>query len=465
MSNPGQSNMAPIENRAQLIDVLARGAKPKSDWKIGTEHEKFGFVLPDHASAGRQAFAPPPYRPLGIEAMLLALKEENNSQNWDGIYEGESLIGLRGKGVEMGRSISLEPAGQFELSGAPLATLHETKQEMARHFESLKGPASSLGLGFAPLGFQPLWSRDAMPWMPKSRYEIMRHYMPKVGKFGLDMMTRTCTVQVNLDFSNEADMARKMRVALALQPLATALFANAPFIGGRPNGWLSNRARIWLDTDQARSGQPALFFEDGFGFERYVDWVLDVPMYFVNRDGKNIDVAGCSFRYWLEGKFQARLAGLTPTIGDFEDHLTTVFPDVRLKQFLEMRGADAGTPAMMLAQSAFWVGLLYTQNVLEEAERLVRHHPWQAYQKLRADVAEFGLAAPFGGAGGLRGLLRAVLALSEHGLKARHLDEENFIAPLHMIADGKPVQAEYWLSRYYDVWQGDITRIFMEAAI
>ncbi|KXV24872.1 glutamate--cysteine ligase [Gluconobacter japonicus] len=458
MSNPGTSNSATIENRAQLVEVLERGSKPQSEWKIGTEHEKFGFVLPGQDD-GREPLSAPPYEPKGIGALLQKLE----GPDWAPIHDGEALIGLAGQNSQKGRSISLEPAGQFELSGAPVVSLQETQAEMQEHFDLIRGPASELGIGFLPFGFQPLWGRDAMPWMPKSRYAIMRNYMPKVGSLGLDMMTRTCTVQVNLDFGSEADMARKMRVSLALQPLATALFANSPFVEGKANGFMSNRARIWTDTDNQRAGQPSLFFAEDFSFEKYVDWALDVPMYFVARDGKNIDVSGCSFRRWLNGEAQPGLEGLTPTIGDFEDHLTTVFPDVRLKQFLEMRGADAGKPEMMVAQSALWVGLLYDPATLEAAEKLVLEQPWDVYQQLRADVPAKGMQAEF--PGGLKALAKRVLTLAEQGLRARVRNEAHFLDPLHLIAEGGPNQAEYWLALYEGAWGGSVKPLFREASI
>lgn len=460
MSNPGDLNDAPIESKAQLVALLADGAKPQGSWRIGTEHEKFGFVLPgDHS--GREAYSAPAYTPKGIESLLEAVMADG--RDWQAITDHDKLIGLKGQGAHKGESLSLEPAGQFELSGRPVATLHETRDEMQAHFEAIREPAKALGLGFAPLGFQPLWTRDAMPIMPKSRYAIMRRYMPKVGTLGLDMMTRTCTVQVNLDFSSEEDMARKMRVSLALQPLATALFANSPFYEGKLNGLLSNRAQVWTDTDNARSGMPVCCSDDHFGFEQYVDWVLDVPMYFIMRDGEIRDVAGASFRSWLEGKAQPALAGFTPTMGDFEDHLTTVFPDVRLKQFLEMRGADAGSPAMMLAQSALWVGLLYDPATLVAAEALVREQDWSVYRALRAEVPHKAMGADF--PGGLRALAKRVIALAEQGLRARGLGEEVCLTPLQIIADGGPTQAEHWVERFKGAWQGDVRHVFEEAAI
>ncbi|QDH17648.1 glutamate--cysteine ligase [Swingsia samuiensis] len=458
MSNPGTSNSSPIENRAQLVEVLERGCKPKSEWKIGTEHEKFGFVLPGQAD-GREPLSPPPYAPQGIGAIL----KDIEGDDWAGVYDGDALIGLAGRNAQKGRSFSLEPAGQLELSGAPLVSLHDTQKEMEEHFDLVKSASSKLGLGFLPFGFQPLWPRDAMPWMPKSRYGIMRKYMPKVGTLGLDMMTRTCTVQVNLDFSDEADMARKMRVSLALQPLATAIFANSPFVEGKTNGYQSNRARIWLDTDNERAGQPFLFFQEDFSFEKYVDWVLDVPMYFVSRDGKYIDASGCSFRKWLNGESQSALDGLIPTIGDFEDHITTAFPDVRLKQFLEMRGADAGRPEMMVGQSAFWVGLLYDPATLVEVEKLVKEQPWEVYQQLRSDVPQKGMHADF--PGGLKALAKRVVALAEQGLRARVRNEASFLDPIHLIADGGPNQAEYWRALYEGAWGGNVKPLFKEASI
>jgi glutamate--cysteine ligase len=299
--------------------------------------------------------------------------------------------------------------------------------------------------------------------MPKSRYAIMRRYMPLVGTLGLDMMLRTCTVQVNLDFASEADMVRKLRVGLLLQPVATALFANSPFTEGKPNGFLSARANVWTDTDPDRTGIAPVFFEDGFGFERYADWLLDVPMYFVAREGRLIDVAGQSFRDFMAGRVPA-LSGITATIGDFADHVTTVFTEVRLKRFLEMRGADAGSPAMMLAQSAFWVGLLYDDAALEAAHALVRAHDWRDLAAIRAQVPRLGLAAPFAG-GTVRDLARDAVAIACDGLQARGLDEQVLLAPLQAILAGAPTQAEHWLERYHGAWAGDTTRIFAEAAI
>jgi glutamate--cysteine ligase len=457
MSNPGDEDATPIDSVRQLAALLAAGGKPRQAWRIGTEHEKFGFYKPAAPDLQPHAtpFSAPPYEPGGIRAMLDGIA----AAGWAEIRDQGNLIGLK----HHGESISLEPGGQFELSGGPVATLHDTKGEFDRHFALIRTVAEPLGLGFAPLGFHPTATRADMPFMPKSRYGIMRRYMPLVGSLGLDMMLRTCTVQVNLDFENEADMRRKLRVGLALQPLATALFANSPFTEGRPNGFLSARANVWTDTDPHRTGIPALMLAEDFTFERYVDWLLDVPMYFVAREGRLIDVAGASFRDYMAGRVPA-LAGLTPTISDFTDHITTVFPDVRLKTFLEMRGADAGSPAMMLAQSALWVGLLYDAAALDAAHALCA--PWShaSLLEMRAAVPRQGLATQFAGAT-LRDLAREVVAIADAGLRARGSGEEVYLAPLHDIAGGAPTQAEHWLARYSGAWAGDVTRIFAEAEV
>ena len=455
MSNPSETDATPIASVQQLAASLAAGGKSPDRWRIGTEHEKFGFRHADYRS--------PPYEPGGIRALL----ERLSGPNWKTIPDKGLPIGLSGTGPNNGASISLEPGGQFELSGAPLATLHGTRAELAQHCAQVSELAGSMGFGFAPLGYHPTLTREAAEWMPKSRYAIMRRYMPRVGSMGLDMMLRTCTVQVNLDYADEADMRRKLRVSLALQPLATALFANSPFKEGQPNGLLSNRAHVWTDVDRARTGMPAMMFDDGFSFERFTEWLLDVPMYFIQRDGF-IDMAGYSFRDYMAGK----LHNTTPheaTIGDFSDHVTTVFTDVRLKRFLEMRGADAGTPAMMLAQSALWVGLLYDDAALAAVEAVVRSYEVDDFMQLRSAVPKTAMNTPFG-SGTLRNLARDVLMIAQDGLRARGqvedgADETAYLDPLHTIAAGGPTQAEHWLERYHQQWSGNIDRIFDESAI
>jgi glutamate--cysteine ligase len=461
MSNPGEGDATPITSIRQLAEHVAAGCKPRGKWRIGTEHEKFGFRQDD--------LAPPPYLPAdgqpGAIRDLLA-----GMQRYDAtpIDDHDNIIGLK----QGGAAISLEPAGQLELSGAPVETLHQTRDEMQAHFAQVRSVAQRLRMGFAPLGFHPMASRAAMPWMPKGRYAIMRRYMALVGRHGLDMMTRTCTVQVNLDYASEADMVRKLRVALLLQPLATALFANSPFTEGKPNGFQSFRAFIWTETDNDRSGIPPVMFEDGFGFERYAEWLVDrVPMYFIYRNGEYIDIAGSRFRDFMEGRLPS-LAGTQASVGDFADHMTTVFTDVRLKQFLEMRGADAGRPDMMLAQSALWVGLLYDDAALTAAEALLRNAGWNAAVAMREAVPRQGLTTKLPwGAGDLRGLARDVVAIAGDGLRARARrdeagrDESVYLMPLEAIAAGGPTQSEHWLGRFHGPWRADAREIFAEAAI
>ena len=459
MSNPVDGDATPITSLRQLAEHIAQGCKPREQFSIGTEHEKFGFRLRDLKA--------PPYEPSdGQPGSIRDLLSGLQSYGATPILDHDNTIGLN----QGSASVSLEPAGQLELSGAILTTLHDTNCELNAHFDQVRAVSRDLELGFAPLGFHPLAKRDEMPWMPKGRYAIMRRYMPLVGSMGLDMMTRTCTVQVNLDYQSERDMARKVRVSLLLQPLATALFANSPFTEGKENGFLSYRAHVWTDTDNQRSGIPKIMLEPDFSFERYATWLVDaVPMYFVYRDGQYIDVAGASFRDFMNGKVPA-LAGITATIGDFADHMTTVFTDVRLKRFLEMRGADAGRADMMVAQSAFWIGLLYDDAALAAAEALVRGMTWDDALAMRAAVPRLGLAAPFP-AGTLRDLARDAVEIARDGLRARNRrnkfgnDESIYLNPLSEIAAGGPVQAEAWLSRNRTVWHGDVGRIFTEAAI
>jgi glutamate--cysteine ligase len=459
MSNPGDADATPITSLRQLADHIAAGCKPPAEFRIGTEHEKFGFRRAD--------LAPPPYEPAdgqpgSIRDLLSGLAHFDGTP----ITDRGNTIGLK----QGSAAISLEPAGQLELSGAPLETLHDTKAELEQHFDQVRSVSRDLQLGFAPLGFHPTATRAGMPWMPKGRYAIMRRYMPNVGSLGLDMMTRTCTVQVNLDYASEQDMVRKLRVSLLLQPLATALFANSPFTEGRPNGFLSYRAQVWTDTDNDRSGIPKVMFEPGFGFERYAQWLVEsVPMYFVYRDGRYIDVAGASFRDFSAGRLH-NVAGTVATVGDFADHITTVFTDVRVKRFLEMRGADAGSADMMVAQSAFWVGLLYDDAALASAEALLHSLGWEDAVAMRAAVPRQGLATPWRG-GVLRDLARDAVAIAADGLRARarrdaeDRDESVHLTPLIEIAAGAPTQAEYWLDRFHQVWAGDVRRIFAEAAI
>ncbi|HQW59082.1 MAG: glutamate--cysteine ligase [Thermomonas sp.] len=453
MSGPSSANDTPITDHRQLVDVLASGEKPREAWRIGTEHEKFGFRLDD--------LRPPTFDgERGIEALLKGLARFG----WTPFEEHGHVIALT-KGLA---SVTLEPAGQLELSGAPVETLHDTCREVGSHLREVREVADELGLGFLGMGFQPKWRRDEMPWMPKGRYRIMREYMPKVGTLGLDMMTRTCTVQVNLDYASEADMVKKFRVSLALQPVATALFADSPFTDGKPNGYLSYRSHIWTDTDRDRTGMLDFVFEDGFGYERYVDYLLDVPMYFSYRDGEYIDASGKSFRTFLRGELDV-LPGALPTIRDWNDHMTTAFPEVRLKKFLEMRGADGGPWNRLCALPAFWVGLLYDDAALDAAWDLVRDFSMAERNALRDDVPRHALKTPFRG-GTLRDIAIEALKIADAGLRRRAradscgVDESGFIAPLLEIAEAGETPAERKLALFHGAWNGSVDPVFREFA-
>ena len=442
-----------IESRDQLVAPMAAGEKPPARWRIGTEHEKLVYRTADHA-------APSYDEPGGIRDLLLAMGEFG----WEPVEEGGQVIAMSGEDG----AISLEPAGQLELSGAPLENLHQTCAETARHLKQCKAVGEQLGLGFLGLGMWPDKARAELPVMPKGRYAIMLRHMPRVGTMGLDMMLRTCTIQVNLDYASEADMVKKFRVGLALQPLATALFANSPFTEGRPNGMLSYRSHIWSDTDPHRTGMLPFVFEDGFGYERYVDYMLDVPMYFVFRDGKYIDAAGQSFRDFLKGQLPA-LPGELPTEADWQDHLSTAFPEVRLKSFLEMRGADGGPWNRICALPALWVGLLYDAGALDAAWDLVKHWNMAEREALRSAVPAQGLAAPVPGGGTLRDLAGEVLGIAHAGLVARGRlnasgdNESIFLAPLHEIAESGQTPAERLLEKFAGRWGGDISGVYEES--
>ncbi|MDZ3798983.1 MAG: glutamate--cysteine ligase [Xanthomonadales bacterium] len=458
MSSPSHTADTPITGRNQLVDYLASGGKPKADWRIGTEHEKFGFRLDD--------LRPPTFDgERGIEALLEGLVRFG----WTPVRE--SVDGNPPRTIALvrdGASVTLEPAGQLELSGAALEDIHQTCVETGTHLNEVRQVADQLQLGFLGMGFQPKWSRADMPWMPKGRYRIMRDYMPRVGDLGLDMMTRTCTVQVNLDYADEADMVKKFRVSLALQPVATALFADSPFTEGRPNGYLSYRSHIWTDTDPDRTGMLDFVFEDGFGYERYVDYMLDVPMYFSYRDGVYVDASGKSFRKFLRGELDV-LPGTLPTLRDWSDHLTTAFPEVRLKKFLEMRGADSGPWARICALSAFWVGLLYDDAALDAAWDLVRDFTLVERHVLRDGVPRHALKLPFRDAS-VRELAVEALKISVAGLRRRAAlngdgsDESRFLDPLLEIAESGQTAAERKLELFHGEWNGDIDRVFREFA-
>jgi len=441
-----------IENIDQLIEPMSQGEKPKDRWRIGTEHEKFVYSTTDH-------HAPSYDEPGGIKDLLLAMQEFG----WKPVEEGGKVIAMSGSDG----AISLEPAGQLELSGAPLENLHETCNETGRHLQQVKAIGEKTGTGFLGMGMWPDKTRAELPIMPKGRYQIMLDHMPRVGNLGLDMMLRTCTIQVNLDYASEADMAQKFRVGLALQPLATALFANSPFTEGKPNGYQSFRSHIWSDTDPHRTGMLPFVFEDGFGYERYAEYMLDVPMYFVFRDGKYIDAAGLSFRDFLKGELSV-LPGEKPTMSDWTDHLSTAFPEVRLKSFLEMRGADGGPWNRICALPAFWVGLLYDQNALDAAWDRVKGWSMEEREALRNGVPKLGLDTPIPNGQTLKDLAAEILDISSAGLTARNRlntsgdNESGFLDPLReVVAKGKSPAAQL-LERYHGEWNGDVSRIYDE---
>ena len=451
MSIP-QSGEGFIEKPEQMVEYLASGCKPKSDWRIGTEHEKFGYC--------KDTLKPIPYS--GERSILTVLEGLRDEYGWAPILEAGNLIGLSKNGA----NVSLEPGGQLELSGAPLETIHETCDEVNAHLREVRLVADRVGVGFIGLGAAPTWNHEDMPVMPKGRYKLMTDYMDKVGSMGKSMMYRTCTVQVNLDFGSEADMVQKMRVALALQPVATALFANSPFFEGKPNGHQSWRSRIWRDLDADRTGMLPFVFEDGFGFEAWVDYALDVPMYFVYRDGKYLNALGQSFRDFLKGQLPA-LPGQIPTLGDWADHLTTIFPEARVKQFIEMRGADGGPWRRLCALPAFWVGLCYDQTTLDAAWDLVKDWDAETRENLRVAASQNGLNASVDGIE-LLALSKEVVALAHQGLESRArkgangllANETHFLNALHdTLASGKS-PADELIELYNTEWQQDVSPIF-----
>jgi glutamate--cysteine ligase len=448
MSIP-QSGGGPIEHFGQLAEYMEAGCKPRESWLIGTEHEKFGWLTDSRL--------PLPYAGLrSISALFDALIAQHG---WSAVREGENIIGLT-RGMA---NISLEPGGQFELSGAPLASLHDTRAELENHLAEVNGIAGPLGIRFMSVGAAPEWTHDQMPVMPKGRYRLMTDYMGRVGTHGTQMMYRTCTVQVNLDYASEADMVKKLRVALALQPVATALFASSPFFDGKPNGHMSWRSRIWRGLDDSRTGMLPFAFQDGMGFQRYIDWVLDVPMYFVYRNGKYINALGQSFRAFLKGELPA-LPGEKPTLSDWADHMTTVFPEARVKRYIEMRGADAGDLPHLVALPAFWVGLMYDQTALDAAWDLVKGFDTATRQGLRVAASVSALAGEAEDVK-LIDLARAAVGLSHAGLAARGLGEEIHLAPLMQSLATGQVQANRLLALYNGDWQQSLEPIYAATSL
>ncbi|HRW28416.1 MAG TPA: glutamate--cysteine ligase [Emcibacteraceae bacterium] len=448
------SRNSPIESKQQLIDYIASGSKPKNEWGIGTEHEKFVFCI--------DSLKPVPYEgERSIKAILQAMQKEFD---WEPIMEGQYIIGLK----KNGQSVSLEPGGQLELSGAMLKTLHQTCAESNSHLRQAQAVSEELGINYLGMGFNPNTKREDVPVMPKGRYNIMRAYMPKKGNLGLDMMLRTCTIQVNLDYSSEADMVKKFRVSLALQPIATAIFAASPFTEGKPNGFQSYRSHIWTDTDPDRCGILPFVFDEGMGFEAYVDHVLNVPMYFVYRDGIYNDVSGKSFKDFMNGTLTG-FEGQVPTIADWEDHMSTVFPEVRLKKFLEMRGADGGSWSRICALPALWVGILYDSEALNEAWELVKDWTHEEHQHLRDNVPRDALKVKFRNET-VQDLALKMLKISSGGLERRAClnntgdDERIFLNSLFETVESGKTTAQFMLDRYNGSWNGDISKLFSDCS-
>jgi len=447
---------APIASRDELVRYLEDGCKPPEHWRVGTEHEKFGFHLKDLSPVAYEG-------PAGIRAFLNGLAR---NFGWTPVLEGDNVIALKRELDQPGGGISLEPGGQLELSGAPLANIHETAAEMAEHVRQVKAVGAELDVGFLGLGFSPKWTRAETPRMPKGRYGIMTALMPRVGNLGLDMMYRSCTVQTNLDFASEADMVKKLRVSLALQPVVAAIFANSPLTEGKPNGYLTFRSAVWLDTDKARTGMLPFAFEPGMGFERYVDYALGVPMYFVYRGGRYIDATGRSFRDFMAGKLDV-LPGERPDIEDWADHLSTLFPEVRLKRFLEMRGADAGLAPRVSELPALWVGLLYDTISLDAAWDLVKDWSEAERQEIRNVIPRTALATPFRQTD-IGAIARQVVTIAEAGLKRRAVlnedrhDERIYLEGLRRIVDSGRTSADEVLSRFHGAWKGDVARAFSD---
>ncbi len=440
-----------MDSKSKMVAWLANHATAKDQWRIGTEHEKFLFRKSDFTPVGYDGDS-------GIRTILTRLKDAYGLRP---IMEGENIIGLKDS---HGGSITLEPGGQFELSGAPLENLHQTCQETGTHLKQMKQVLQDLDIGMIGLGFNPLWGRSEIPWMPKGRYKIMRRYMPTKGNLGLDMMLRSCTVQVNLDYADELDMVRKFRTSLALQPVATALFANSPFKDGKPSGLKSTRAHVWTDTDPDRCGVPEIVFDAGFGYEAWIDYICDVPMYFLHRGDGYQDVAGLSFNDFMAGTLPG-YEGQYPNLHDFEDHITTAFPEVRLKGYLEMRGADSGSWGNICALPAFWVGLLYDEDALEQAEHLITSISHEDVLNARLSAAQDGLAGNFAGQP-MHKIAEQLVEIASQGLRARArfdsagTDESGFLRPLKTIVENQQNPADVMLAAYYGDWNEDVREVF-----
>jgi glutamate--cysteine ligase len=437
---------APIEAVDQLVEFLRRSEKPPERWRVGTEHEKVGLWVPE--------LRPVPYEgERGIAALLDAVAE---SDGWTRLREGEHLVALRKDGA----SVTLEPGGQLELSGAPLRTIHETCSEFQTHLAMMKRVCEPLGIVWLGLGMHPIHGVPEIPSMPKSRYRIMRSYLPARGSLSLEMMYATATVQANYDFSDEADMVAKMRTALAVSPIVSAIFANSSLSEGKANGFVSRRLHIWQHTDPERTGLLPFVFEPDMGYRRYIEWALDVPMFFFVREGSYHPAGGMTFRRFLREGWGEQRA----TFADFDRHLTTLFPEVRLKHVIEVRGADAVPPGLTCSLPALWKGILYDADALEAAWRLVGDATQEEREAARSEVSRRGLAAHYAGRPMLE-LAGELARTASEGLRRighagrRDPDESSFLDPVfEQLATGAS-PGQIVLERWEGEWQRSPDRL------
>jgi glutamate--cysteine ligase len=437
----------PIESIAQLVDEFHAAAKPRERWLIGTEYEKL-------AVDPRSGRAAPFSGPRGIETLLRELAERFG---WEPTEEGGRTIAL----LRDKASITLEPGGQVELSGEPCPTLHCTRDELATHVRELSVVGAELGIAFLGLGMQPVSTLDEIEWVPKQRYAIMRDYMPRVGTLGHRMMKQTATVQANIDYADERDAMRKLRVGMATAPLVNAMFANSCISEGRLNGQMSYRGYVWTDTDRARCGLLPFAFRDGASFGDYVEWALDVPLYFVLRGGKYLTGAtGTPFRRFLEHG----IGGERATLDDWRLHLTTLFPEVRLKGYIELRSADSQTPDRVLAVPALVKGVFYEQDCLEAAFDLVKRWSFADCASLYGEVTRESMRARMKGIQVLE-LARELAGIAEEGLRRQAAldsegrDERVYLERLREALSAGKSPAQEQAERWAGPWHGEAARL------
>ena len=432
-------------NKNLLVKIFSEGCKEKIKWKIGTEHEKFGFK--------KKSLEPINFQ--DIQQIFLKL---SNKYNWEKVFEDSNLIALKKNNA----SITLEPGGQIELSGAPMKNLFETCKEVNQHQSELDDICKSMEIDFLGMGLLPKWKLNKIKLMPKKRYKIMSEYMPQVGSKGLDMMFRTATIQANYDFSSESDMVKKMRVSQSLQPIIIALYANSPFVDGKITNYKSFRSFIWTKTDKKRCGILPFIYDNSFSFERYVDYLLDIPMYFIIRDNEYINMTKYTFRNFLEKKV---LKKIEPNLEDWKIHLTTVFPEVRLKTFIELRGADGGPWSRVCALPAFWTGILYDKKNLNEIWTKISHWDYSGIVNFYENVRRDGLNTFTPDGEKLSDFTKTILNQSGEGLVRRNIktdrgNESIFLEPLKKILESGKSPAEMWKKLFFSEWKNDIDMLY-----